>query len=109
MAELPTGTVTFLLSDVEGSTALWEEAPEAMRVALARHDVLFEQAVREHDGVHVRPRGEGDSRFAVFANTPDAVAAAVAIQHTFGAEGWATPRPIKVRIGIHTGHAQIRE
>ena len=46
MAELPSGTVTFLLTDVEGSTALWEEAPEAMRAALARHDVLFEAAVR---------------------------------------------------------------
>src|SRR2546423_1420256 len=56
MAELPSGTVTFLLTDVEGSTALWEEAPDAMRTALARHDVLFEQAVREHGGVHIRPR-----------------------------------------------------
>ena len=45
MAELPSGTVTFLLTDVEGSTALWEEAPEAMRAALARHDALFEAAV----------------------------------------------------------------
>ena len=75
MAELPSGTVTFLLTDVEGSTALWEEAPEAMRVALARHDVLFDAIVREHGGVHIRPRGEGDSRFAVFASAPDAVAA----------------------------------
>ena len=45
MAELPSGTVTFLLTDVEGSTALWEEAPELMRPALARHDALFEAAV----------------------------------------------------------------
>ena len=70
MAELPSGTVTFLLTDVEGSTALWEEAPEAMRAALARHDALFEAAVAEHGGVHIRPRGEGDSRFAVFASAP---------------------------------------
>ncbi len=46
MAELPSGTVTFLLTDVEGSTALWEEAPEVMREALARHDQLFEEAVQ---------------------------------------------------------------
>ena len=49
MAELPSGTVTFLLTDVEGSTALWEQAPEAMRAALARHDALFEQADSEVD------------------------------------------------------------
>src|SRR5829696_9036158 len=98
MAELPSGTVTFLLTDVEGSTALWEEAPEAMRSALARHDALFDEAVRRHGGVHIRPRGEGDSRFAVFASAPSAVTAAVAIQRAFEAEPWPTPRPIKVRI-----------
>src|SRR5437868_13478266 len=88
MAELPSGTVTFLLTDVEGSTALWEEAPETMRGALARHDALFEEAVLVHRGVHIRPRGEGDSRFAVFRSAPDAVAAAVAIQRSFAAEPW---------------------
>jgi class 3 adenylate cyclase len=54
---LPTGTVTFLLSDVEGSTSLWEQAPELMRVALSRHDALFEAAILEHGGAHIRPRG----------------------------------------------------
>src|SRR5262249_48509564 len=67
MADLPDGTVTFLLTDVEGSTGLWEDAPDAMHVALARHDVLFEEIVHRHRGTHIRPRGEGDSRFAVFA------------------------------------------
>jgi len=109
MAELPSGTVTFLLTDVEGSTALWEQAPEAVRVALARHDTLFEQAIREHGGVHIRPRGEGDSRFAVFTGAPDALAAALAIQRAFTTEPWTTPRPISVRIGIHTGQAQLRD
>src|SRR5918999_1675183 len=109
MAELPSGTVTFLLTDVEGSTALWEQAPEAMRAALARHDALFEAAVAEHRGVHIRPRGEGDSRFAVFASTPNAVSAAVAIQRAFAAEDWSTPRPIRVRIGVHTGEAELRD
>src|SRR4051794_28730214 len=105
MVELPSGTVTFLLSDVEGSTALWEAAPEAMRAALARHDGLFEQAVQQHSGVHIRPRGEGDSRFAVFSSAPDAVAAAIAIQRAFAVESWPTPRPVRVRIGIHAGEA----
>ena len=80
MAELPTGTVTFLFTDVEGSTALWEREPVAMRQATARHDVLIEAAVAEQGGVLVRPRGEGDSRFAVFARASDAVAAALALQ-----------------------------
>ena len=106
---LPGGTVTFLLSDVEGSTALWEEAPEAMRAALARHDELFEQAIEALGGVHIRPRGEGDSRFAVFASAPDAVASGIAIQRAFAAEPWPTPRPIKVRIGLHTGEAELRD
>jgi predicted ATPase/class 3 adenylate cyclase/DNA-binding CsgD family transcriptional regulator len=109
MAEPPSGTVTFLLTDIEGSTTLWEEASEAMRVALARHDALFELAVRQRGGVDVKPRGEGDSRFAVFAAAPDAIAAAMAIQRAFAAEPWPTPRPIKVRIGLHTGRAEVRD
>ena len=109
MSELPNGTVTFLLTDVEGSTSLWQVASEAMRLALARHDVLFEDAIRSHGGVHIRPRGEGDSRFAVFSSAPDAVAAAVAIQRAFAAEAWPTARPISVRIGIHTGEAELRD
>src|SRR5262245_34076731 len=108
MVELPRGTVTFLLTDVEGSTALWEAAPDAMHAALARHDRLFEEAVREHRGVHIRPRGEGDSRFAVFASAVDAVAAASAFQRALAAEPWPLPRPLTVRIGIHTGHTQLR-
>jgi class 3 adenylate cyclase len=106
---MPGGTVAFLLTDVEGSTALWEEAPEVMRSALARHDALFEAAVHEHRGLHIRPRGEGDSRFAVFALAPDAVAAALAVQRAIAAQSWQTPRPIKVRIGIHTGEAELRD
>src|SRR6185436_7810581 len=83
---LPTGTITFLLTDVEGSTPLWEEAPEAMRAALTRHDALFEQCVRDHGGTHIRSRGEGDSRFAVFPGAADALAAALAIQRACAAE-----------------------
>src|SRR3954447_3748299 len=109
MAELPTGTLTFLLTDVEGSTALWEVAPNAMHVALARHDSVFDDAVRRRGGVHVRPRGEGDSRFAVFSSASDAVAAAIAVQRAFAAEPWPTPRPIAVRMGVHTGEAELRD
>lgn len=109
MVRLPSGTVTFLLTDVEGSTALWQAGPEAMRIALARHDALFEAAVSEHDGIHIRPRGEGDSRFAVFSSAPSAVSSALGIQRSFAAEAWPTTHPIKVRIGVHTGEAELRD
>src|SRR5687768_13080792 len=108
MPELPTGTVTFLLTDIEGSTALWEQHRDAMRQALVRHDVLVEQLVAEHHGQVVRPRGEGDSRFAVFARATDAVAAAAALQQAFHAEPWPTPTPLRVRMAVHTGEADFR-
>ncbi|HZO28097.1 MAG TPA: hypothetical protein VFH48_19145 [Chloroflexota bacterium] len=65
-----------------------------MRAALARQDALFEQAVGEHGGVQIRPRGEGDSRFAVFASAPDAVAAAVVRRSTMVAASVATRHPL---------------
>ena len=68
MPELPTGTVTFLMTDIEGSTQLWEQAPEAMHAALARHDALIATLVGQHDGIVVKRRGEGDSHFGVFAH-----------------------------------------
>ena len=106
---LPEGTVTFLLTEVAGSAALWENAPEAMRVALARHDLLFEDAVRQHGGAPIRQRDQGDCRFAVFSSAHDATRAAVAIQRAHAAERWPTPRPIDVRIAVHTGEAELRD
>src|SRR5439155_1089954 len=97
MAELPTGTVTFLFTDIEGSTALWEQQPEATGAALTRHDAIIEDAVAREGGVIVRPRGEGDSRFAVFARASDAVAAALAIQQALLAEPWPTSPPLRLR------------
>ena len=106
--KLPTGTITFLLTDIEGSTELWEQNQESMRGALIRHDAIFDAAVEVHSGVHVRPRGEGDSRFAVFQNAADAVAAAVEIQQNMASETWGTPTTVLVRIGLHTGVADLR-
>lgn len=108
MRELPTGTVTFLFTDIEGSTMLWEQSPEQMMPALARHDEIIERDVAENGGVVVRPRGEGDSRFAVFEQAGDAVAAAAVIQKQFYGEDWATPRPLKARVALHTGEADLR-
>src|SRR6516164_5150160 len=73
--ELPPGTVTFLLTDIEGSTRLWETAPEAMKVALEQHNRLLTGVIEEHDGMVVTSRGEEDSFFAVFPSAVSAVEA----------------------------------
>ena len=109
MAQPPTGTVTFLFTDVEGSARLWEQQPEAMRAALVRHDAIVEAGVGRHGGVVVRPRGEGDSRFAVFARATDAVAAAATVQRALHAEAWPKQAPLRVRMALHTGEADLRE
>ena len=108
LSELPTGTVTFLFTDIEGSTQLWEQAPNEAMQSLARHDEIIESEVANKRGVVVRPRGEGDSRFAVFEQAKDAVAAAAIIQEVFYAEQWPTPQPLKVRMALHTGEADLR-
>src|SRR5215212_5487849 len=108
MSALPTGTVTFLFTDIEGSTTLWEQYPQEMHTALVRHDALVEEIITGHNGVLVRPRGEGDSRFAVFPLATDAVEAAVAVQKAFSDEPWPVPTPLKVRIALHTGDADLR-
>jgi predicted ATPase/class 3 adenylate cyclase len=106
--ELPSGTLTFLFTDIEGSTQLWEQYPEQMRVALRRHDELIEAEVLQHGGLVVRPRGEGDSRFAVFQRATDAIFAAIDIQRLLLAEPEITP-PLRVRIALHTGEADLRD
>ncbi len=106
---LPTGTLTFLFTDVEGSTRLWDQFPNEMRAAMVHHDKLIEASVTENAGALVRPRGEGDSRFAVFPRATDAVAAAGAIQSRFAGEVWSTPWSIRVRIALHTGEADLRD
>lgn len=68
---LPTGTMTFLLTDVQDSTRLWDRYPQQMRPALPRHDAMIENIVVRHRGHVVRPRGQGDSRFCVFARPTD--------------------------------------
>ena len=107
--ELPSGTITFLFTDVEGSTRLWEDHPQAMRAIMARHDALLTAVFEQHDGVVVRPRGEGDSLFCVFVRASDAVAAALAGQRALAAEAWGDIGPLRVRMGLHTGEADLRE
>src|SRR3989442_1111872 len=83
---LPSSTVTFLFTDIEGSTRLWEQHPEAMRLALARHDALAAAVIAQHSGSLIKSRGEGDSLFAVFARASEAVAGACALQQALQAE-----------------------
>jgi predicted ATPase/class 3 adenylate cyclase len=105
--ELPTGTVTFLFTDIEGSTRLWETAPEAMAVALEQHNRLLTGVIEDHGGVVVTSRGEGDSFFAVFPSAVAAVEAAGACQLRLGNEAWPAGAALRVRMGLHTGEAHV--
>jgi len=107
-ADLPTGNVTFLLTDIVGSTRLWEAAPGAMAVALARHDRLVHDTVTGHGGTLLKGRGEGDSTFSVFHRATDAAAAALAAQDALTREAWPAEAPIGVRMAIHTGRTLER-
>jgi predicted ATPase/class 3 adenylate cyclase len=104
--ELPAGTVTFLLTDIEGSTRLWETAPDAMEVALERHDRLLTEVIERYGGVVVRSRGEGDSFFAVFPGAVAAVEAAGASQLRLVYEVWPAGVALQVRMGLHSGEAR---
>jgi len=106
-AALPSGTVTFLFTDLEGSTRLWEEHPEAMKPALARHDAILRDGVTAHDGRVVKTTGDG--LHAVFATARDALDAGVAMQRALAAEPWAETGPLRVRMGIHTCEAEYRD
>jgi adenylate cyclase len=107
MADLPTGTLTFLFSDVEGSTRLWENQHAEMRAALARHDALLRQSFAAHRG-HVFKTG-GDAFCAVFPSAPDTVAAALGAQRSLRSEPWPPPLQLKVRMALHTGTAELRD
>lgn len=109
ISALPTGTVTFMLTDLEGSTWLWETYPEKMKAVLARHDELVEASVSQHAGIVIKPRGEGDGRFIVFDRATDALLAAAEIQHALASEQWIVPKDIRVRIALHTGEAELRD
>src|SRR6202046_4002296 len=99
---LPTGTVTLLLADVEGSTRLWETQAEQMTAAFARLDRALSDLVSVHSGVRPVEQGEGDSFVVAFARASDAVACALELQR-------APLAPISLRIGVHTGEIQLRD
>src|SRR5437867_4325584 len=117
---LPSGTVTFLFTDIEGSTRLWEQDPEVMRDALTRHDALLRRAIEVHGG-HVF-KTVGDEFCAAFRTAPDALAAAIDAQRalldggvgpaaglSIGDAGQAASRPHpRVRMALHTSAADER-
>jgi predicted ATPase/class 3 adenylate cyclase len=103
---VPSGTVTFLFTDIEGSTGLWEAAPEAMRAALVRHDELVRGAIEAHDGYVFATGGDGFG--AAFARAHGALAAAGDAQTALSAERWPDGTVLRVRMGLHTGEVDER-
>ncbi|HEU4319782.1 MAG TPA: adenylate/guanylate cyclase domain-containing protein [Acidimicrobiia bacterium] len=99
-------TNTFLFTDIEASTRLWEEHPTAMPDALERHDRVVTAAITSHHGQVLKSTGDGV--IARFHGVEDAVAAAVAAQRSLSAESWSATGPLRSRMGIHTGDAEAR-
>src|SRR5581483_2127216 len=104
-----TRAVTFLLTDIEGSTAAWEAQADAMAVALARHDELVEQVVTSRGGRLIKTRGEGDATFSVFERPSAAAAAAIELQEAIADEPWALREPMRIRVALHTGEVELRD
>src|ERR1700736_1229572 len=104
-----TRAVTFLLTDIEGSTAAWEADADAMASALARHDELTEQVVTSRGGRLIKTRGEGDATFSVFERPSAAAAAAMELQDAITHEPWGLREPMRIRIALHTGEVELRD
>jgi predicted ATPase/class 3 adenylate cyclase len=104
VSDLPSGTVTFLFTDIEGSTALWERDRRAMASAVARHLALLHAAIAAHGGVHFKT--VGDAVQAAFPTAPDALTAALDAQQALLAEDWGEIGPLRVRMALHAGEAE---
>ncbi len=98
---LPSGTVTFLFTDIEGSTQLWERHASAMPAALARHTAILQHAIATQEGVVFKTVGDGVC--AAFGQAPTALAAALVAQRNLQAEEWGATGPLRVRMALHTG------
>src|SRR5919199_7016073 len=105
MRVLPTGVVTFLFTDMEGSTRLVERLGERYRVVQERHDAIIRAAIAEGGGCEVRT--EGDAFFAVFPTPSGAVRAAVAAQRELARASWPGEAAVRVRMGLHTGEGTL--
>ena len=107
MAEPPTGNVTFLFTDIQGSTAMWERDAKRMQAALARHDEILKIIVAEHGGFVFKMIG--DACCAAFPPAPNALAAALAAQRAIFSEPWDERSRVRVRMALHTGEAEERD
>jgi len=107
MADRPTDTVTFLFTDIEGSARLWEQDPQAMREALARHDAIVRAAIESHRGYVFKTMG--DAFCAAFPAASDALSAAVAFQTALRAAPWGALGPLRVRAALHAGSAHEQD
>ena len=106
---LPAGTVTFLLSDIEGSTRLWSAFPDTMGSAVGDVYEIIDRAVTQYDGVRPVEQGEGDSVVGAFSRASDALAAALQAQRELRAFSWPDGIDMRVRIALHTADAQLRD
>ncbi len=106
---VPAGTVTFLLSDIEGSTRLWARFPDAMVSAVADCYAILVRAIAEHDGVRPVEQGEGDSVVGAFSRASDALAAALQAQLELRSVARPDELDLRVRIALHTADAQLRD
>jgi class 3 adenylate cyclase len=104
MTTLPSGTVTFLFTDIEGSTKLWEQYPEAMKVALAKHDAILSEAINSNHGQIIKTTGDGVH--AVFTTSLDSINATLCAQRKF--QDLLGNLQIKIRMGVYTGEAELR-
>src|SRR5215211_5368873 len=105
MSGLPSGTVTFLFTDIEGSTRLLRRLGERYADVLGRHDRLVRDACAGHGGREIST--QGDAFFVAFARAKDALAAAVELQRALAAERWPEGTGVRVRIGLHTGEPVV--
>jgi len=107
-AEVPTGVVTLCMTDIEGSTQLWETHPRAMSAAIARHDAIIAQVVEARGGRLLQSMGEGDSTVSVFVGAGEAARAASEIVGRISQEPWPEGMTIRTRVGLHTGETSGR-
>jgi class 3 adenylate cyclase len=107
VSDLPTGMVTFLFTDIEGSTRLWERYPEDMPAALERHDAIMSQSITDHAGVVFRT--VGDAFCAAFGAPLPAICAALGAQRALHTEPWGAIGAMRVRMALHTSEVELRE
>ena len=107
MLQHPSGTVTFLFTEIEGSTQLWEQHPAAMRAAIPQHDAILKDAVEKHAGYVVKTTGVG--LMAAFGVADNALRAALESQQALASATWGETGALRVRMGLHTGSAEERE